>query len=252
MEIVTMVMQQIDLVGSKTATTKPWHDVIKAPLSRWDIDPLEADAADDEVVVTTCRRLLRLSIAATEVGARFALDGMEHDPAAWMMTPRTVFDDRCPIDACQDLDAFNRNVVLHGLGLGLDADPSYVDDLLSDDDTGDINDPRMDDVVIPFPSSRKFKLLTCWVDAQVGDRRLLAFCALVTDREDDLVERVADRFGTSAATTANYQVGFDQTTALATAMISPAMADMLLLVAQDPSSSLAAGLDVCLEQRFAA
>lgn len=250
-----MVMQQIDLVGSKTVTTKPWHDMIEAPSGRWDIDPLEADADDDEVVVTTCRRLLRLSIAATEVGARFALDGMEHDPAAWMMTPRTVFDDRCPIDACQDLDAFNRNVVLHGLGLGLDAEPAYVDDLLADDGAIDIDDAeerRMDDVVVPFPSVRKPKLLTCWVDAQQDGGRLFAFCALVTDREEDLVERVIGRFGIPAAMAASYHAGFDQTTSMATAMISPAMADMLLLVAEDPSSPLATGLDVVLEQRFAA
>lgn len=250
-----MEMQQIDRFGYETVTTTPRHEVTATRSSRWDIDPLEPDAADDEVVVTTCRRLLRLSIAATEVGARFALDGMTHDPAAWMMTPRTVFDDRCPIDACQDLNAFNRNVVLHGLGLGIDAEPAYVDDLLADDGAIDIDDAeerRMDDVVVPFPSPRNPKLLTCWVDAQQDGGRLFAFYALVTDREEDLVERVVGRFGTRTAMAASYHAGFDQTTALATAMISPAMADMLLLVAEDPSSPLATGLDVVLEQRFSA
>lgn len=250
-----MQMQQIERGGYETVTTMPQQNLILASSKRWDLDPLEADAADDEVVITTCRRLLRLSIAATEVGARFALDGMEHDPAAWMLAPRAIFNDRSPIDACQELDCFNRNVVLHGLGLGLDADPAYVDDLLSDDaaiDIADAEDRRMDHVVVPFPSPRKPELLTCWVDAQQDGGRLFAFCALVTDREEDLVERVVGRFGTRAAMAASYHAGFDQTTSMATAMISPAMADMLLLVAQDPSSSLATGLDVVVEQRFAA
>lgn len=249
-----MGTQQIDRAEYQPATWTDRRETIAAPSARWDIDPLEADAADDEVVVTTRRRLLRLAIAATDVGGRFAMDGMERDAAAWMLAPRTLFDDRSPIDACQELDGFNRNVVLHGLGLGMDADPSYIDDLLSDDavvDIDDLDDLRTD-VVVPFPAPRHPKLLTCWVDVERDGGRLFAFYALVTDRPQDLVERVVGRFGTSAATSADYGVGFDRTTALATAMISPAMADMLLLVAEDPSSSLAAGLDVVVEQRFAA
>ncbi len=103
-------------------------------LGEWDVDPMMQDASTDEVVMTTRRRLLRLSILATEVGARFASEGISHDPAAWMLTPRSAFDGSRPIDACQDLRSFERAILLHGLGLGLDADPGVLDALLLEDD----------------------------------------------------------------------------------------------------------------------
>jgi hypothetical protein len=237
--------------------------------SKWDCDPLDPDASDDVAVATTSRRLIRVAIAAADAGARFAREGREQDPAAWMLTPRDLFDGLPPIDACQELRHFARSVVLHAVGLDLDADPEVVDALLLDEDD-DADDAGVSDAVDggsastdavgerltdPDPDAAtallaRPELLTCWVDCMDGGSRVFAFCAMVTDRPADLVERVVGRFGLAAASTATFACGFDHTTAQATAMISDAMADTLELAAADPASPLAAGLDVVVEQRF--
>ena len=226
-----------------------------APSPRWSHDPLEPDAVGDEPVLTTTRRMLRLAIAAADVGVRFARDGLDQDPAAWMVARRDLFDGRTAMDACQELTGFNRSIVLHGLGLGLDAAADAIDDLLADDDAV----PAVDDDDVPAgsegdaePRLPRPRLLTCWVDRDEDATRLFAFCAVVTDRPRDLVERVIGRYGAQAAAQGRYAVGFDHSTPLATAMISDAMADTLALAASDPESPLAQGLDVVVEQRFVA
>lgn len=101
-------------------------------------DPLDDDLANDDCVVLTRRRLVRLALVACETGARFQRDGVRHDPMAWMLAPRRLFGGRAAIDACLELDGCNRAIVLHGLALGLDADAEEIDDLLSDETTSDI------------------------------------------------------------------------------------------------------------------
>lgn len=244
-----MGMQQSDGVEAPAPVSYIPPRAMAHPAFRWDIDPLEADAPSDQVVVTTRRRLLRLSIAATDVGARFASEGMDGDPAAWMIAPRTLFDDLMPIEACQELAGFNRNALLHGLGLGLDADPSEIDELLSDGAPIDIDEVDAGERIVPLAMSRTPRLFTCWVEADGGGTGVIGFCALVTDRPADLVERVVDRFGGEAATFATYHVGFDQAMASASAMISPAMTHTLLLAAADPTSAPGSGLDIVVERR---
>ena len=231
----------------------------EAAPTRWACDPLEPDDVDDEVIVTSSQRLLRVAVAAADAGVRFARDSGGQDAAAWMLTPRAVFGGRPAIEACQDLKEFNRSIVLHGLRLGLDADPASLDALLADDGpdhaevamagSGDMkavmDDPL--DVRLPRPL-----LLTCWVACDGASDRVFAFCGVVTDRPSDLVDRVIGRYGAEAAATADFQVGFDKSAAMATAMISDAMADTLTMAAADPASPLAQGLDVVVEQRFAA
>lgn len=231
------------------------EEVERAPVpSRWNHDPLESDAADDDVVVTSTRRILRLAISAADVGSRLAREGSSVDPAAWMMAPRRLFGGRTALDACQELTGFHRSIVLHGLGLPLDVAAEDVDDLLATDpsiedaaDAGATRRPANRDVGRSQP-----RLFSCWVDVSNAQGRLFAFCAIVTDRPADLVERVVGRYGPAAAAEARYSTGFDHTTPLATAMISDAMADTLALAASDPTSSLATGLDVVVEQRFLA
>lgn len=230
---------------------------------RWDCDPLDPDATADVLEPTSPRRLLRLAIAAADVGARFAREGLEHDPVAWMLTPRAVFEGLTPMDACQDLKHFKRSIAFHALSLGLDADPNAIDELLDDgededDNCGadgiDIGEVGHD---VATSSANGLKdgrlgrplLLTAWLDVAREGGRLFAFCALVTDRPGDLVERLIERYGRDAEY-ADFAVGFDHTQPLATAMISDAMADTLALAAADPESPLAAGLDVVVEQRF--
>ncbi len=248
----------IDLVDSSLLVAPQAGGTHAAPVLRWDCDPLDADEPEDASVTTSSRRMLRLAIAAADAGARFAREGLEQDPVAWMLTPRAVFDGRTAIDACQELTSFRRSIALHALGLGLDADPCAIDELLVDDEDGNADDPDVGGVVdvLAEPSdgsgdvrlSRPL-LLTCWLDVAQGGARLFAFCAVVTDRPADLVERVIGRYGHEAAN-ADFAVGFDHSTPLATAMISDAMADTLAFAAADPASALAAGLDMVVEQRF--
>lgn len=236
----------------ETVTTDEREEASVPP--RWRHDPLEPDDSDDEVVVTTTRRILRLAISAADVGTRFAREDRTIDPAAWLMAPRRLFDGRTALDACQELTGFHRSIVLHGLRLPLDVTAEDVDDLLAADPssghdagattTGSPPDP---DVGRPQP-----RLFSCWVDTSDAKGRLFAFCAVVTERPADLVERVVGRYGPAAAAEARYSTGFDHTTPLATAMISDAMADTLALAAGDPTSPLATGLDVVVEQRFLA
>ncbi|TVV76252.1 hypothetical protein [Sphingomonas solaris] len=95
-------------------------------------DPLEDDSPDDALLITSARRLQRLAIIAAETGARFARDGIAHDAAAWMLAPRRLFGGRPAITACMERPHFGRALLLHGLSLGLDAEPADVDDLLAD------------------------------------------------------------------------------------------------------------------------
>jgi hypothetical protein len=99
-------------------------------------DPLEADDRGDAPVLTTERRLRRLAIVAADTGARFARERIDHDPVAWLLAPRTLFGGRRPLDACQDRTGFLRAAILHGLSLGLDADPGEVDALADDGGVG--------------------------------------------------------------------------------------------------------------------
>ena len=102
-------------------------------------DPLDEDAWDDDRVVVTRRRLVRLALVAAETGARFQRDGIAHDPMAWMLAPRRAFAGRAPLDACLDLEDCTRALVIHGLGFALDPTVEEIDDLLGDDvgDGGD-------------------------------------------------------------------------------------------------------------------
>jgi hypothetical protein len=96
-------------------------------------DPLDPDSPCDFPVITTRRRLIRLALVAAETGARFQREGMDEDPMAWMLASRELFDGRDAVEAALELQHCNRAILLHGLGLGLDADPAAIDDLCTDD-----------------------------------------------------------------------------------------------------------------------
>ncbi len=96
-------------------------------------DPLDPDCVGDFPVVTTRRRLVRLALVATETAARFQREGGDHDPMAWMLASRELFEGRDAIEATLELSNCTRAILLHGLGLGLDADPAVIDDLAAED-----------------------------------------------------------------------------------------------------------------------
>ena len=156
-------------------------------------------------------------------------------------------------------EGFRRNLLIHGLHLGLDADPLALDALLDDDEPetemADVRDGESEadrEREVRLPSEPDPQLRTCWLDLERDGIRSFTFWALVSDHPEDIVERVVGRFGREAAGSASFRVGFDHSTPLGVAMISDALADTLALAACDPRSPLAEGLDMIIEQRFAA
>lgn len=218
------------------------------------IDPLAEDEVGDAPLFTTERRLQRLAIVACDTGARFAREGIKHDAAAWMLAPRELFGGARPIDACQGRGAFVRATLLHGLSLGLDADPAELDALLEQDDEVDALDP-IEEVPSAWPASDgTMRLFTCTVEGRFGSggRCIQAFCAMVATNEAVVRRRLNLRYGERLGAAANVEEGFDAESELAKSLLSPNMAKMLSAIARDPAGEMGAGLDIQVEQRFAA
>ncbi|URW75042.1 hypothetical protein M9980_10785 [Sphingomonas donggukensis] len=229
-------------------------------------DPLDPDEPADTPVLTTDRRLRRLAMLAADTGARFVREGLPHDPVAWLLAPRMLFSGRSAIDACQDREPFLRATLLHGLSLGLDADADELDALLSDDpddglggDNDDYPDEADDETYEGDEASMRFdapemRLFSCIVEGPLGpgDRCVQAFCAMVAPDETWARRRLTTRYGTSLADAATVSEGFDCESTLAGMLLSEPMRRMLATVARNPACELGAGLDVQVEQRFAA
>ncbi len=98
------------------------------PIGDWALDPLENDSGGMLAVKRVS--LVRIACVAAETGARMQRDGLSVDPVGWMVTPLDLFEGRAPIEACMERDDCSKAILLHGLGLGLDADPATIDRLL--------------------------------------------------------------------------------------------------------------------------
>ena len=101
----------------------------QAPVD-WVLDPLE-DRSGGMIAVHRVA-LVRIACVAAETGARMQRDGLAEDPVGWMVSPLELFEGRAPIEACMERSACSKAILLHGLGLGLDADPAVIDRLLFD------------------------------------------------------------------------------------------------------------------------
>ncbi len=113
------------------------HAAMAIPqLNRWMLDPLDC-GGDDEMVELTLRQIVRVTLVATEVGARFQREGIGTDPMAWMLAPRKAFDGLAPVEACITRSHCARAVLIHGLGLDLDIEPDALDELMEDDPADD-------------------------------------------------------------------------------------------------------------------
>ena len=252
---------------------------LPAVLARGFPDPLDHDLPSDAVVVTTRRGMVRVALVATEVASRFQREGIQHDAMAWMLSPRALFDGAAAIDACTDREACLRGTLLHGLSLGLDADPEEIDALVEDDwDDGEADakpaEPPMDsgadrndrrsvpnghragggprhDNVLPLRSKAgpAPRLFTATIVADDGFETVHAFHASFAMDEAEIAGRLYMRIGGAAADAAIVR-GFDQTSPIVEALVSQAICDTLMMIDADPSSPLAAGLDLNIEQRF--
>lgn len=217
-------------------------------------DPLDPDSPADIATPTTRRALIRLALVAAETGARFQREGVAHDPMSWLLAPRALFHGASAIDACLHREGCLRGLLVHALSLGLDADPHAVDALSPADDIsarrpempddndagdgGDIGD-----------KASVARLFTATVVANRGAETVQAFHASIATGEAEVAGRLRQRLGPDAIQ-ARIAAGFDATDPLVGALLSPAISDTLTLIAADPISPLAAGLDLNVEQRF--
>lgn len=216
-------------------------------------DPLDPDAPTDVATPTTRRALIRLALVAAETGARFQRDGLPHDPMSWLLAPRTLFHGASAIDACLRREDCLRGLLVHALSLGLDADPHAVDALAPVDEV-DAERPEMpddddDDGGHDGDEAGVARLFTATVVSRRGSETVQAFHASIATGEAQVAGRLRQRMGTDAID-ARIAAGFDATDPLVEALLSPAISDTLTLIAADPISPLAAGLDLNVEQRF--
>lgn len=221
------------------------------------IDPIDHDLPGDEAFLATRRGLCRVATVAAEAGARFQRDGTGVDPMAWMLAPRTMFGGEAPIDACLRRGPFLRGVLVHGLGLDLDMGAEEVDELL-DGDASELaaaspSPPRRGGkgrsaipTALPEPSQRLF---TATVVSHDGFETVHAFHASLAIDDAEVAGRLFCRIGGAAAGAVIVE-GFDASDPMVEALVAPAVAHTLALVAADPTSPLAAGLDLNIEQRF--
>jgi hypothetical protein len=213
------------------------------------LDPLDRDEPGEALITVTRRSLVRLALVASEVGARFQREGISYDAMAWMQTERRIFDGETAMEACLRLDPCKRALLLHGLGLGLDASRADMDELLADNDDEDVSGlTGYEDGDGPEDGPRLFTALLV-DETETGVTQ--AFEALVATDGEVVRDRIRSRHGDRVAGAADIREGFDGTEPLAEALISEAMSEMLRQVAADPTSSLAAGLEVAIAQRFA-
>lgn len=96
-------------------------------------DPLDFDQPSDLPVSMTNRQLSRLLFIAADTAARFEREHCPVDPVAWLFSPRELFNCCTAVAACQNRSHFIRAIILHGLSIGLDADPDELDELLTED-----------------------------------------------------------------------------------------------------------------------
>ena len=234
----------------------------EAPTVPAAVDPLDCDAAGDEVVVTTTRGLIRLVLVAVETASRFEREAIGHDAVAWMLAPRELFAGRSAVEACLSREECLRAVLLHGLSIGLDADPMTLDALMADDEEDDVEGfdaadvaSGEDDDVADRPNGVGAARPRLWTSFLVAEREtgtIQAFDAVVASDRIEAETRLRARHGSALTEAIEVSEGFDASSPLAEALVSPAVADMLDQVAADPGSPLAKGLSVYIEQRFAA
>ncbi len=215
-------------------------------------DPLSGDEPGDALIVTTERRLQRLAIVACDTGARFEREGVAHDPVAWMLAPRALFNGANALKACQDRSAFVHASLLHGLSLGFDADPDEMEALAEGDDD-DCWDDAVEEAPMPSPTT-VMRLYTCTIEGRFGrqGRHVQAFCAMVAADEEVVRRRLRVRYGERLGDAAIVEAGFDPKGGLARSLLSSGISRMLSSVAGDPTSDFGSGLDLHVEQRFAA
>jgi len=270
---------QLERCGTGTKSKRATKSVIL----RYE-DPLGADRADDVEMRATRRAICRVALIASEAATRFQRDGSPCDPMAWMLAPRRLFGGSPAIEACLERVHFSRALLLHGLGMGMDADPGEIDDLLAEDaggatrahmptgeDTGgegargpaerarpssklaarrigrsvDVSGPRDgSDGVAVLTGFGRRRLYSATVVYNRGSTDIVAFHASFAHGHDEMFERLRDRFGGEVASVAEVRVGFD----VGHPLLPRIMAEMLTDAEGWPDDGRSIDLDVTFER----
>ncbi|WP_454279024.1 hypothetical protein [Sphingomonas sp. Marseille-Q8236] len=243
----------MEMTMHATVMSKVPSTVVPVPQFSFE-DPLDDDMPGDETIVTTRRALCRVVTVAAEAGARFQREANPIDPVGWMLAPRRIFDGAPAIEACLDRDHFVRAIVLHGLSLGVDADPAALDRLVAPDSDGDsphLSRPKRG-------RSGKHRLaarpsLYCATIAWEGDGVVLqAFHASVARHPAEVVQRLRARFGEDVIDLAEIREGFHPYSPLAIALVPGAVAELLRSVELASDEPRYASFSYDTEQRLEA
>lgn len=180
--------------------------------------PLDEDDAADELVITTRRAIGRVALVATETATRFQREAVDHDPMSWMFAPRAVFDGAAAVDACLEREACMRGILVHGLGLGLDASRSAVDALLAADDD-DFEEHEFRHLYGgqfggrgkrergSTPRSTRVRMYTATIVDTRDNKMSQIFHASLARDATEVRTRLAGRFGPDVAELADIRVG---------------------------------------------
>lgn len=217
-------------------------------------DPLARDSAADAAVATTRRGLCRVAVIAAETASRFVREGVPLDPVAWMLTPRRLFGGAAALDACLSREPFRRALLLHGLSLGLDADPGELDTarsvggaaappILAGAGTGSRRAAL--DLIEPGACADRLYSAVLWTDG--AHSRLEAFHASFSPSMDIFARRVALRFGLMFAPAADIREGVDAGSPKVRALVAPDTLASLLAAAAGIAGH--ARLDVTVSRR---
>ena len=221
-------------------------------------DPLDANRPDDEVVLTTRRSICRVALLAAETAGRFHRDGLDQDPMSWMLAPLKLFEGSSALDASLDRDSCLRGILLHGLALGLDAQPSVIDALLAEDEDDDdaLRPLALHDLRHEGASHRRsiprYRLYTATIGVVGGHVMLQSFHASVARSRGAIVRRLADRYGADVAASADIRVGFHAANPLALALVPAAVVDVIRRVESGSSGPANRRFVVDIEQRIEA
>jgi hypothetical protein len=222
------------------------------------VDPLNIDRECDPPVLTTERRLRRLTLVAADAGARFAREGISHDPMAWMLAPRMLFGGARPMDACQERKGFLQATLLHRLSLGLDAHPDLLELLLEDDgaEVG-LGDGSSSVPVHAIRSSverpeRPLTFFSCTLEGahERDGSRLQAYCGLFAESEKLARERLRIRWGVELAMGAVVTEGLDVEAPLAVTLLSQPVRRMLERTRDSGAGNADPAFEFVVEQRF--
>ncbi len=123
-------------------------------------DPFSRAELGEDAMAVRQAELVRLAIVAAGVGARFERERIPHDPVAWLLAPRARCSTASALTACLGETAFEQALVLHadGAGLGLDADPRFLDQLLADETDGHAAEVDADEEMVAGGGPRPIRV----------------------------------------------------------------------------------------------